>query len=69
MGHANFVVGGELIVEIKANRETCQADENQLLNYLSCTDKEKGLLLNFGVKPEVKRKVRSNEFKKNFAGG
>jgi GxxExxY protein len=34
--------------------------EFQLLNYLKATDKEVGLLLNFGKKPEFKRKVFQN---------
>lgn len=34
--------------------------EAQLLNYLKATDKEVGLLLNFGPKPEIKRKVFDN---------
>jgi len=34
--------------------------EAQLLNYLKATPYEVGLLLNFGPKPEVKRKVFDN---------
>ncbi len=30
------------------------------INYLKATDKEVGLLLNFGPKPEIKRKVFDN---------
>jgi GxxExxY protein len=37
-----------------------EENEAQLLNYLKATDIEVGLLLNFGVKPEVKRKAFSN---------
>ncbi|MFH0712057.1 MAG: GxxExxY protein [archaeon] len=66
---ADFVVEGNLVVELKAVREVSQADENQLLNYLSSTDKEIGLLLNFGEKPEIKRKVYDNVRKKNYRGG
>jgi hypothetical protein len=32
----------------------------KLLNYLKATDKEVGLLLNFGPKPGIKRKVFDN---------
>jgi hypothetical protein len=35
--------------------------EAQLLNYLKATPYEVGLLLNFGPKPEVKRKAYDNE--------
>jgi hypothetical protein len=38
--------------------------ELQLINYLKATDLEVGLLLNFGKKPEFRRKVFSND-KKN----
>lgn len=63
---ADFVVDGKVVVEIKAIRELTLNDENQLLNYLTSTDKEVGLLLNFGVEPEVKRKIYDNEKKKYF---
>lgn len=38
--------------------------EAQLLNYLNATRYEVGLLLNFGSKPQIKRKVFDNERKK-----
>ncbi|MBU3923340.1 MAG: GxxExxY protein [Nanoarchaeota archaeon] len=56
---ADLFVDGKIIVEIKANRELCEDNEKQLLNYLRCTGKEVGLLLNFGRKPEIRRKVFS----------
>ena len=52
------------MVEVKAIKQLSQEDENQLLRYLTATDKEVGLLLNYGVKPEVKRKVYDNKLKK-----
>ncbi len=61
---ADFVVEGKVIVEVKANKILSSSDENQLLNYLTSTDKEVGLVLNFGEKAEVKRKVYDNELKK-----
>ena len=54
---ADFLVGGEVVVEVKAIREFSGADEAQLLNYLRATDRKKGILLNYGVKPQVKRMV------------
>ena len=63
---ADFFVEGKVIVEIKAIREIGAAEKNQLLNYLSCSDKEVGLLLNFGLKPEFCRKISSNSFKKRY---
>ena len=61
---ADFVVEDKVIVEIKAIKQVTQADESQLLNYLTATDMEVGLLLNYGEKAEVKRKVYDNELKK-----
>ena len=63
---ADFVIENKVIVEIKAIRELSEADERQLLNYLRCTDKEVGLLLNFGSDPEIKRKVYDNGLKKKY---
>jgi GxxExxY protein len=57
---ADILVDGKVIVEIKAVRNLAIENEAQLLNYLKATDKEVGLLLNFGPKPEIKRKVFDN---------
>jgi len=58
---ADILVEDVVICELKTNETLCEADENQLINYLRATDIELGLLLNFGKKPEVKRKVYDNE--------
>ena len=50
----------KVIVEIKAAKNLVVENEAQLLNYLKATNIEVGLLLNFGTKPEVKRKVFDN---------
>ena len=63
---ADPVVGGLVIVELKAAEILCKEHEFQLINYLKATEIEVGLLLNFGKKPEFKRKVFSN-FKKQPA--
>ena len=57
---ADILVDGKVIVEIKAAKNLTLENEAQLLNYLKATDKEVGLLLNFGPKPEIKRKVFDN---------
>ncbi len=57
---ADILVDGKVIVEIKASSNLTLENEAQLLNYLKATDKEVGLLLNFGPKPEIKRKVFDN---------
>jgi GxxExxY protein len=58
--YADILVEDKVIVEIKAARQLAEEHEAQLLNYLKATDIEVGLLLNFGVKPEIKRKAFNN---------
>lgn len=58
------MVNDVVILELKAVEVLCEQHELQLINYLKATDIEVGLLLNFGKKPEVKRKIFSNNFKK-----
>ena len=57
---ADLLVDDKVIVEIKASKNLVVENEAQLLNYLRATDIEVGLLLNYGPKPEVKRKVFDN---------
>ncbi len=57
---ADILVDDKVIVEIKAARTMALEHEAQLLNYLKATDFEIGLLLNFGPKPEIKRKIFDN---------
>ena len=61
---ADLLVGDLVIVELKAAKTLIDEHEAQLLNYLKATDKEVGLLLNFGKKPEFKRKIFHNRLKK-----
>ena len=61
---ADLIVEGCVIVELKVAETLCKEHEYQLINYLKATEVEVGLLLNFGKKPEFKRKVFSN--KKNL---
>jgi GxxExxY protein len=61
---ADMLVDGKVIVEIKASNGLAREHEAQLLNYLKATKIEVGLLLNFGPKPQVKRKVFDNIRKK-----
>ena len=56
----DILVDDKVIVEIKAARTLALEHEAQLLNYLKATDFEIGILLNFGPKPEIKRKVFDN---------
>jgi GxxExxY protein len=61
--YADIMVDDKVVVEIKATRTLAIEHEAQILNYLRATDIEVGLLLNFGPKPEIKRKVFDNFMK------
>ena len=50
-------------VELKAVKKLLEEYEAQLLNYLKATPYEVGLLLNFGPRPEIKRKACDNSRK------
>jgi GxxExxY protein len=63
---ADLVIDNLVIVEIKAVTKPLREHEAQLLNYLKATPYEVGLLLNFGPKPVIKRKVYDNELKPNL---
>ncbi len=52
-----------IILELKAAECILAAFENQILNYLKGTNCEVGLLLNFGTKPEFRRKIFENNRK------
>jgi GxxExxY protein len=55
----DLLVENRLIVEIKSLKDLAKAHEVQLVNYLTATKIDIGLLINFGpAKVEVKRKYR-----------
>lgn len=57
---ADMVVEGQLLVELKAVAALTQAHEVQTVNYLTATEIEIGLLINFGAASlEFKRKFRT----------
>ena len=58
--YAYLMVEDTIILELKAADYIVKDFENQILNYLRATDCEVGLLLNFGRKPEFKRKIFEN---------
>lgn len=60
---ADLVVENKIIIELKAQEALAPENEAQLLNYLKATKFEIELLLNFGKKPEIKRKIFSNNLK------
>ncbi|OXB04227.1 GxxExxY protein [Flavobacterium pectinovorum] len=61
--YADLIVEDLIILELKAADGIVKEFENQILNYLKGTNCEVGLLLNFGTKPEFKRKIFENNRK------
>ena len=56
---ADMLVDGKLIIEAKAVQTLVKAHEVQLVNYLTATGIDEGLLLNFGAaRLEYKKKFR-----------
>lgn len=62
--NADLIVEGIVAVELKAKEVLVEQNEHQLVNYLKATNIEVGLLLNFGKKPQMKRKIFDNDKKK-----
>lgn len=58
---ADIIVNKEVILELKAAEAIAEEHEFQLINYLKATEIEIGLLLNFGKKPEIRRKIFTND--------
>jgi GxxExxY protein len=56
---ADFLVEGNVILELKAQKVLTAVDEAQLLNYLKATNLKVGLLFNFGARSlqQVRRVV------------
>jgi GxxExxY protein len=62
---ADMLVEDRVMLELKANQALAPANEVQLVNYLTATGIEIGLLLNFGAERlEFKRKTRTYRPKK-----
>ncbi|MDP2162306.1 MAG: GxxExxY protein [Flavobacterium sp.] len=58
--YADLIVNNKVILELKAAEYISDAHVFQLVNYLKSTNIEVGLLLNFGKKPEFRRKIFQN---------
>lgn len=61
--YPDIIVNDLLILELKAAESVVEEHELQLINYLKATEIEIGLLLNFGKKPEIRRKIFTNDRK------
>jgi len=57
---ADILISDKIILEIKAAKNIAEEHEAQLLNYLKATNIQVGLLLNYGPKPNFKRKAFDN---------
>ena len=55
--YADILVEDKVLLELKSVSSLADEHTAQLLNYLKATGKEIGLLLNFGPKPDVRRKI------------
>jgi len=55
--YADLVVEQKIIVELKAVSDLAKTHEVQLVNYLKATKIKVGLLINFGDRITIKRKV------------
>jgi GxxExxY protein len=55
---ADLIVEGRVIIELKAVQSLSKDHQVQLVNYLTATGMDDGLLINFGPSVEVRRKFR-----------
>lgn len=58
---ADIIVEDNVIIELKSAESLREEHKFQLINYLKATEKEVGLLLNFGKTPEFKRAIFTND--------
>lgn len=61
--YADLIIENKVICELKSVETILKPHEVQLVNYLTATGKDTGLLINFSDKVTVKRKFR--EYKKS----
>ena len=56
----DIVVDDKVLVEVKSKNTIVTPDEAQAINYLRVSHLEVALILNFGPKPQVVRRILSN---------
>ena len=66
---ADILVEEVIILELKAAESMRNEHFAQLTNYLKATDKELGLVLNFGKKPDFKSILFTNDIKQALRAG
>ena len=57
----DFLCLGQIIVEIKAVKHLADEHRAQVINYLKATDKQLGLLVNFGHYPKIEHERFVNQ--------
>ena len=65
---ADLINNNSVLVEIKRAKRIHSRHRAQLLNALKATQLETGLLLNFGLQPQFRRIVLTNDRKPNLPG-
>jgi len=64
---SDIVVEGKVLLKISTQEEISVIDEQVLHNHLKVCEYQVGLLLNFGIQPQHKRKAYLNERKSNVS--
>ena len=65
---ADVVVESLILIEIKSKSALTPIDEAQALNYLRVSDLEVALIMNFGPRPDFRRRVYTNDRKTQRGG-
>ena len=63
---ADLIVERAVIIELKAVSQLVEAHVAQLIHYLRATEIEVGLVMNFGQRPEFKRRAFENKRKGTY---
>jgi GxxExxY protein len=58
---SDFLAEGHVVVEVKSSEILSDANRRQLLNWLSASEQEVGLLLHVGPKANFERFVHTNK--------
>ncbi len=64
---ADMVIDNCVMLKVSTKEELSAIDEQILYNYLQVSILEVGLLLNFGIMPQHKRKIYTNNRKSNMS--
>ncbi|KFN48951.1 GxxExxY protein [Arenimonas composti] len=65
---ADLLIPGKVVLEIKARQELAPIHDAQLINYLKATSIPVGMLLNFGPRPAIRRRILANRLIGSYPG-